>query len=722
MAARRLRVGFTVLATGVAVVGAMLGPIATAEAAAGPQLGATVRLAPVAGRIFVSAPGSKPVRLGSPQVVPIRSVIDSRIGTVRVTTATDRAGGTAVAAFQGGRFQVSQPPGQHGTVDVQLVGGNFARCHGASQSRAQDAPIIRYVNTTVSFGHWNVRTRNVTGSGSSMRHGVLAALARAGTASWKTSDTCLGSTITDNSGHVSTRGNGAPLSFNLASAQSISYHCSSAPGVTGSYCAIVQGSAPVEQVNGQAVSDPQVTYTLLARRPVAGQYALLTDGPQNGSVSLLYPLSAPGAGGFRRSDVVCVPDQGAGTYQATWRLNGALLATLDYHAPAASPNIIPCISTPFGRGIPADVTQQQSSAHFAIHYTTDPNLPDHTTDQAVSSLLTEAEGAYTYYTTTLGMPSYVDDGDGKVDIYIETKLSGTNVVDVAPLAGQSTVPAPGHPSAAYIVLKPPTFNAQTVAWDLFYVLSDAVGRDGAQERPGLRFSAATWAADSYLQDPGGVPALDQPLDCNQTCPSSGAWDQWRFYQHLAERFGPTVVYQLEAREAALVQQQPNTSQMDQALQDVISADGSSLAAELPAYELENLTGAWQAPWITGSFANGSSGITTAPLNPHGATKTYTVTVRHLSAQYLKVTVAPLGPCVADTLTFSTTVPSGGAAPGAEVDGISHAVDATPSGSTEVVQVSFNSCNGVTVRLPLVNVTTNTDGLMFSVQASLAPGS
>ena len=126
---------------------------------------------------------------------------------------------------------------------------------------------------------------------------------------------------------------------------------------------------------------------------------------------------------------------------------------MDYQAPAPSPNIIPCISTPFGRGIPADVTQQQSSAHFAIHYTTDPNLPDHTTDAAVSSLLTEAEGAYTYYTTTLGMPSYVDDGDGKVDIYIETKLSGTNVVDVAPPAGQSTVPAPGHPSAAFIVLK-----------------------------------------------------------------------------------------------------------------------------------------------------------------------------------------------------------------------------------------------------------------------------
>ena len=72
-----------------------------------------------------------------------------------------------------------------------------------------------------------------------------------------------------------------------------------------------------------------------------------------------------------------------------------------------------------------------------------------------------------------------------------------------------------------------------------------------------------------------------------------------FYQHLAERFGPTVVYQLEAREDALVQQQPSASQMVQALQDVISADGSSLATELPAYELENLTSAWQAPWITG---------------------------------------------------------------------------------------------------------------------------
>ena len=134
MAARQLRVGFTVLATGVAVVGAMLGPIATAEAAAGPQLGATVRVAPVAGRIFVARPGAKPARLGSPQVVPIRSVIDSRIGTVRVTTATNRAGGTAIAAFRGGQFQVSQPQGQHGTVDVKLVGGNFAKVERRSQA------------------------------------------------------------------------------------------------------------------------------------------------------------------------------------------------------------------------------------------------------------------------------------------------------------------------------------------------------------------------------------------------------------------------------------------------------------------------------------------------------------------------------------------------------------------------------------------------------------
>ena len=722
MAARRLRVGFTVLATGVAVVGAMLGSIATAEAAAGPQLGATVRVAPVAGRILVSPPGGKPARLGSPQVVPIRSVIDSRHGTVRVTAATNRAGGTAIAAFQGGRFQVSQPPGQHGTVEVKLVGGNFAKCGKAGAASVKPAPAIQHGNLTVSQGHWKQPTKNQTVSNGKLKHGVLASVAKAGIASWSTTETCLGTMVTDNSGDVTTRGNGAPLSFDLAAAQSISYHCSSAPGVTSSYCAVVQGSADVEQVHGQSVSSPDVTYTLLARQPVADQYALATEGPQNGVLSTSYPFSGPGAGGFRRSGVMCVPDQGAGTYQATWTLHGKFLATLDYQAPAPSPNIIPCISTPFGRGIPADVTQQQSSAHFAIHYTTDPNLPDHTTDAAVSSLLTEAEGAYTYYTTTLGMPSYVDDGDGKVDIYIETKLSGTNVVDVAPPAGQSTVPAPGHPSAAFIVLKPPTFNAQAVAWDLFYVLSDAVGRDGPQELPGLRFSAATWAADSYLQDPVGVPALDQPLDCNQSCPSAGAWDQWRFYQHLAERFGPTVVYQLEAREEALIQQQPNTSQMDQALEDVIGADGSSLATELQEYELEDLTSAWQAPWITGSYADVSSGFAAAPLNPHGVTKRYTSTVRHLSARYLTITVAPLGPCVTDTLTFTTTVPSGGGAPGAEVDGISQAVSATPSGSMDVVQVAFNSCNGVTVRLPLVNVTTSTDGLMFSVQVSLAPGS
>jgi hypothetical protein len=170
---------------------------------------------------------------------------------------------------------------------------------------------------------------------------------------------------------------------------------------------------------------------------------------------------------------------------------------------------------------------------------------------------------------------------------------------------------------------------------------------------------------------------------------------------------------------ALIQQQPNTSQMVQALQDVIGADGSSLGAELEAYELENLTGAWQGSWITGSFADAGSG-TTATLSAHGGTKTYPVTVGHLSAHYLKLTVAPLGPCVTDTLTFTTTVPAGGAAPGAVVG--SQEFAATSSGSTELVQVPFNSCSEVTVRLPLVNETTDTDGLAFSVQATLVRGS
>jgi streptogramin lyase len=73
------------------------------------KLGETVLVAPVRGTVRVKPPGAKRFRvLGSAATVPVRSLIDTRAGTVLLVSATDDAGGTQTARFHSGLFKVRQ--------------------------------------------------------------------------------------------------------------------------------------------------------------------------------------------------------------------------------------------------------------------------------------------------------------------------------------------------------------------------------------------------------------------------------------------------------------------------------------------------------------------------------------------------------------------------------------------------------------------------------------
>src|SRR5579864_5373476 len=62
-----------------------------------------------------------------------------------------------------------------------------------------------------------------------------------------------------------------------------------------------------------------------------------------------------------------------------------------------------------------------TTTHFVVHYYTDPNLPDYSTETRAGDVAAYAERAYALE-ASWGYPMPLDDGDGHIDIYL-TDLS-----------------------------------------------------------------------------------------------------------------------------------------------------------------------------------------------------------------------------------------------------------------------------------------------------------
>jgi uncharacterized repeat protein (TIGR01451 family) len=92
-----------------------------------PELGATVNVAPAGGSVLVRLAGTSTfVPLASLRQIPLGSVVDTRKGRVKLTSARDRQGRTQTANFYGGIFSVLQPSGA--LTEARVGGGDFAVC------------------------------------------------------------------------------------------------------------------------------------------------------------------------------------------------------------------------------------------------------------------------------------------------------------------------------------------------------------------------------------------------------------------------------------------------------------------------------------------------------------------------------------------------------------------------------------------------------------------
>ena len=157
-----------------------------------PTLGTAVVVAPAAGTVAVKAPGAAAfVALREGDAIPVGSLVDTRAGTVSLTSALGD-GTTQTGRFHGALFRVQQSPSAHGLTDIVLRGGNFASCRRtAAHAAATRRPPVRRL-----WGHDD--------GGRFRTHGRDSVATVRGT-SWVMTDTCAGTRTRVTQGAVSVR-------------------------------------------------------------------------------------------------------------------------------------------------------------------------------------------------------------------------------------------------------------------------------------------------------------------------------------------------------------------------------------------------------------------------------------------------------------------------------------------------------------------------------------
>jgi len=160
------------------------------------KLGRQVVVHPVRGTVRVRRPngrGFEPLRQGA--AIAVGSLVDTRRGAVRLTSALDAAGHIQSGVFSAGLFKVTQ--GRRGMTDLYLRGGGFARCR-AGRARTAVASAARPRRRTVRW-LWG-RDH----SGRFRTHGRDSVATVRGT-KWLTADRCDGTLTVVKSGAVSVR-------------------------------------------------------------------------------------------------------------------------------------------------------------------------------------------------------------------------------------------------------------------------------------------------------------------------------------------------------------------------------------------------------------------------------------------------------------------------------------------------------------------------------------
>jgi hypothetical protein len=189
-----------------------------------PVLGVRVNVAPIKGKVFVSPPagaaraavsvpglkGRSFVPLTVARQIPVGSLLDTRKGTVRLTSARDTKGNTQAGDFSAGVFQVlqSRKATAKGLTELRLKGASFRSCRRSKRGRPASAA-QRLSQRTVrrAARRLSRRTKRRLRSNAKGRfrtRGRYSAATVRGTV-WVTADRCDGTLTTVKRGKIAVR-------------------------------------------------------------------------------------------------------------------------------------------------------------------------------------------------------------------------------------------------------------------------------------------------------------------------------------------------------------------------------------------------------------------------------------------------------------------------------------------------------------------------------------
>ncbi len=192
-----------------------------ARGAAPPTLGRTVNTSVVSGTVLVavpagsaraaqSVPGLKGVRfvpITEARQIPVGSLLDTRKGTVRLTSARDAKGATQNGDFTAGVFQVlqSRAAKSKGLTELRLKGSSFKNCTAKRSKRSQAATTAdAQAAARRRLSRRTVRRLRSNAKGRFRTRGRYSSATVRGT-SWTTTDRCDGTLTKVTRGSVTVR-------------------------------------------------------------------------------------------------------------------------------------------------------------------------------------------------------------------------------------------------------------------------------------------------------------------------------------------------------------------------------------------------------------------------------------------------------------------------------------------------------------------------------------
>jgi hypothetical protein len=378
-------------------------------------------------------------------------------------------------------------------------------------------------------------------------------------------------------------------------------------------------------------------------------------------------------------------------------------------------------------GLPETLT----TTHFQIHYSGTPAPPGTPVlHQQAADLAANFERAYSTFVTEWGYPAPLDDGDGKLDVYV------ADLTTFGAFSGLAFTDTGANQSSGYIYMEDnATWIPSLAAHELFHLIQfgqwapmDPWLLEGSAEWAGFRFLGFPLTVDLGLDEPTKLSdtlgAPDMSLSCSgASCGledyERGGYSRWHFYQYLTERFGGSIVKDIFLKANAI--NDPGWTGSD-FLFATLADYGATLGDTFTDWTVANMTGTYEAQGLKGIQPPVYATIPTGLES--GALASQSIAVNHLAARYVafqRGTGMSSGPCYAATLTLNVALPpSIGARPYFQWTGAgSAAIPLAINGSNASLSVPWDTCSWPNVGLlALPNPTMTVDAATFTVTGSI----